>query len=89
MKQFKEIICEYFKRIRPDIMSTPVSLEHLPLRQFIDSVGMLEFLCFLEKSFSIKIDDDDVVPENFKNIASIVKFVEKNVVRGDNNALIE
>jgi acyl carrier protein len=41
----------------------------------LDSVGILQLASFLEKSFGIKIGDDDMVPENFGSIARIERFV--------------
>ena len=42
----------------------------------IDSLGILEVVSFLEKEFSILISDEDLMPENFGSIRSIVTFVQ-------------
>ena len=41
----------------------------------VDSMGVLELVTFLESEFTIEIDDEEVVPENFESVASIVSFV--------------
>jgi acyl carrier protein len=41
----------------------------------LDSVGILQLASFLEKSFGIRIGDDDMIPENFGSLARIEKFV--------------
>jgi acyl carrier protein len=41
----------------------------------IDSTGVLELVVFLETKFSIKIADEEVVPENLDSIACIAKYV--------------
>ncbi len=42
----------------------------------IDSTGVLELVCFIEKSFGIKVNDDEVLPENLDSIQRIARFVE-------------
>lgn len=41
----------------------------------IDSVGMLSLVEFLEKQYSIKIDEDDLMPENFDTLDAIEDYV--------------
>jgi acyl carrier protein len=43
----------------------------------IDSTGVLELVGFLEEAFDIRIDDEDLVPENLDSIDNIVRFVER------------
>lgn len=45
--------------------------------QVIDSLGIVELISFLEGKYGIKVDDDDLSPENFRSVDSIVMFVEK------------
>jgi acyl carrier protein len=42
----------------------------------IDSLGIVELIVFLEDKYAIKVDDDDLTPENFKSVNTIVTFVE-------------
>ena len=46
----------------------------------LDSQGVLEVVGFIEETFSITIADDDLVPENFQNIARIAAFVESKTM---------
>jgi acyl carrier protein len=41
----------------------------------IDSTGVLELVGFLEEKYAIRINDDELVPENLDSIDSIVEFV--------------
>jgi acyl carrier protein len=43
----------------------------------IDSLGVLDLVGFLEQTFDIKIDDEDLTPENFGNIKRMVAFAQK------------
>ena len=57
---------------------TPLSDDGSLLEQgVIDSTGMLELVSFLEKRFGIKVEDEDLVPENLDSIASLVEFLER------------
>lgn len=41
----------------------------------IDSTGILEVISFLEEQYKIKIDDNEMMPENLDSVNNIVKFV--------------
>ncbi|CAD7770779.1 MAG: hypothetical protein KIIPBIDF_00396 [Candidatus Methanoperedenaceae archaeon GB50] len=42
----------------------------------IDSVGILELVSFLEETFEIKVQDEELVPENLDSIAFIVNYIQ-------------
>lgn len=50
--------------------------QSLTERGFIDSVGIVELLTFLETRYEIQISDEETVPENIDTIDNIVRFVE-------------
>lgn len=41
----------------------------------IDSLGILDLVTFIEKSFNIRVGDEELNPTNFGSIASLVRFV--------------
>ncbi len=41
----------------------------------IDSTGILELVNFLEETFQIVVDDDDIVPENFDSLNNILNYL--------------
>ncbi len=43
----------------------------------IDSTGILELINHLEEHYGIKVNDDELVPENLDTIASIAAFLGK------------
>jgi len=45
----------------------------------VDSTGMLEIIYFIEDEFEVKVDDDEMVPENLDSVNNIVNFVEKKI----------
>ena len=46
----------------------------------MDSTGVLELVEFLESTFSIKIEDEELVPENLETIDNIIAFLSKKGV---------
>jgi acyl carrier protein len=42
----------------------------------LDSVGVLRLVAFLEQAYSIRVGDDDLMPDNFDTLAAISAFVE-------------
>ncbi len=45
----------------------------------IDSTSILEVVLFLAENFSIKVDDQDMVPANLDSINKIADFVQRKV----------
>ena len=43
----------------------------------IDSTGVLELVGFLEEEFDIRIQDDDLTPENFDSVDNILQYLER------------
>jgi acyl carrier protein len=42
----------------------------------IDSLGMLKLVSVIEEEFDVEIDDDDIVPDNWRTIRDITGLVE-------------
>jgi acyl carrier protein len=51
--------------------------EDLLDQRIIDSMGILKLVVFLEKANDIKVLDEEVLPENFQSINSIMSFIEQ------------
>ena len=77
MNDITNILFDYFKALRPDLVKELRSFKTLPLKQLIDSLGMLELLPFLEATFDIQIEESDAVFEHFQNISSLVSYITK------------
>jgi len=48
-------------------------LEH----HVLDSTGFLELIAYLEEAYSIKVLDDEMVPENLDSLDSVAAFVTR------------
>lgn len=46
--------------------------------EIIDSIMMAEIIIGVEDAFGIEINPEDIVPDNFRNVESIVNLVKKN-----------
>lgn len=42
----------------------------------VDSTGVLELLMFVEETFGIKVDDEEVVPENFDSVRELARYIQ-------------
>ena len=47
----------------------------------IDSLGLLQIVSFLESEFSVEVQDEEIVPENFDTIAAIAKLAESKLAQ--------
>jgi len=43
----------------------------------IDSTGVLELISFLEETYEITVEDDEMIPENLDSIDNINQFLNK------------
>jgi acyl carrier protein len=48
----------------------------------VDSTGVLELVTFLEETFNIKVEDEELVPENLDSVSNLVKFVSRKSDQG-------
>ena len=48
-------------------------------RGILDSTGFLDIITFVEGRFGIKIEDIEVVPDNFNSLRKISDFVERKI----------
>ena len=45
----------------------------------IDSTGILELVNFIEDEFPVKIEDDELLPENLDSLENVVRFLEQKI----------
>ncbi len=43
----------------------------------LDSTGVLELVGFLEEKFGIRVEDDEVVPDNLNSLEKIVRYIAR------------
>jgi len=45
----------------------------------IDSTGILELVSFIEEHYSIKIEDEELIPDNLDSVNNVVKFINRKL----------
>jgi len=45
----------------------------------VDSLGIGDLIMFLEVTFNMKVDVEEMIPDNFDTVASIAAFVERKM----------
>ena len=60
-----------------DPASMPPLDQPLLADQVLDSLGLQNLITFIEAEFSLRIGDDDLLPENFESIRTIAELVER------------
>ena len=45
----------------------------------LDSMGVLELIMFIEERFSVKVPDEDTLPENLDSVERIVRYVQQRL----------
>jgi len=68
-------IINYIIDINP-LYKDDKNINNVKLRRIFDSIGMVAFLCFLEESFSIIINDSDVTSKNFETVNTVITFIK-------------
>jgi acyl carrier protein len=51
--------------------------EDLIAQGIIDSLAIMKLVETLERTFGIRIPDEEVVPDNFQDLGSIAQFVDR------------
>jgi len=59
--------------------SALVNSDSLLGKGIIDSTGILEVIHYLDDEFSIKVADEEMVPENLDSVDNIVAFVARKI----------
>ena len=49
--------------------------------QILDSTGFLELVNFIEGTFGIKVEDEDMIPENLETLENIEAYVVSKSAR--------
>lgn len=71
----EEKIKQLLNQINPEIMmSDSVDFVNDGL---LDSLQIFEFMNLLEEVFQISIDGEDIIPENFQTVESILQLIQK------------
>ncbi len=73
-EQVRNFVIKNFYVPEPQALADDASLLDLGV---IDSTGVLEVIGFLEDTFGITVEDDEMLPENLDSIERISAFVAR------------
>jgi len=45
----------------------------------IDSTGILELVTYLEDTFGIEVEDEELIPENLDSISNVASYLERKI----------
>jgi acyl carrier protein len=46
-------------------------------RGILDSTGVLELIEFIEEKFHIKIEDEELIPDNFDSLNKVARYINR------------
>lgn len=78
-REVRSFLIDHFLFGRAEALRDDVPLQG----DVIDSTGAVELVVFLQDTFGITVEDEEVaVPENFDSVKNIVAYVEKKLRSG-------
>ena len=75
-KAIEEFVVESLLFGQSDMLTPEASLLE---RRIVDSTGILEIVAFIEEHFRVRVEDEELVPDNFDSIARIAAFVTRKM----------
>jgi acyl carrier protein len=45
----------------------------------IDSTGVMELVAFIEETFGIRLEDEEIIPDNFDSVNKLVNFINSKI----------
>ena len=79
-KQLRDYIVENF--LFGDTETEFTDNDSFMEKGIIDSTGILEVITYIEENYEIKIEDDELIPENLDSISNIVNFIDRKLKEG-------
>lgn len=76
--QIRTFILENFILEKPEDLKDDESMLE---KGIIDSTGVLELVAFLESTYEIKVEDEELIPENLDSIKNIVSYLERKLAQ--------
>lgn len=71
-QQIRNFIIENFLFGESDGLSNSDSLLE---KGIIDSTGVLELIAFIEETYGISVEDEELAPENLDSIANVTSYI--------------
>ena len=75
-EQIRNFMLENFILENPEHLADDESMLE---KGIMDSTGVLELVAFLESTYEIKVEDEELIPENLDSIKNIVNYLERKL----------
>ncbi len=75
-EKIEEFINDYFVKDSGLIIKDDTSFLD---EGILDSTGVMELVAFIETDFRIRVDDEEIIPENFDSINKLVSFIDSKL----------
>ncbi len=76
--RIKEFVLTYFLKDPEATLDEEASLLE---NGILDSTGMMELVAFLETTFEIRVEDEEIVPDNLDSINKLVRYVQSKLIK--------
>ena len=53
----------------------------------IDSTGLLELIAFVERTYDIRLDDAELIPDNLDSLAKLTGFIGRKLAHPERQSL--
>ena len=48
----------------------------------VDSVGVLELVLFVEETFGVEVNDQEIIPDNFDSVEKLAGYIRSKTANG-------
>lgn len=62
-----------------DVLKTVDDNDSFLEKEIIDSTGVLELVSFIEETFDIRVEDEELIPENLDSVDRLVTYVKSKL----------
>ena len=77
LKEISNTVRNYIRETFLDAQDEPLGDEDVLLGgNIVDSMGILKLIVFAETKFAITLEDEDIIPDNFKTIGSFSQLIK-------------
>lgn len=45
----------------------------------VDSTGVLELVMFVEETFNVTVEDEEIMPENFDSVSRLAAYIHRKI----------
>ena len=79
----EEILIQFIRsELTFDQEDANVAVDDPLLNGPLDSLGVLRLVAFIEEKFHVRVEDEELVPENFQTVRQIAEYIHRKSAVG-------